>query len=196
MDQAVANNQLYTYVIVLRNESSRYVNTVGLLLVVGSALLFSREMMVRNIVIVPYLIGVIFIAALLLWNAYVHFKTDRQIYYSKALLVAGLVWMKMPYFQWLLIVFALLAILEYQAKLSPEIGFSPGHIVFNRLLKKKYSWQEIDNVILKDGLLTIDFKNNKLFQKEIDSGENEASEQEFNEWVRGQLAKSEVKSEK
>jgi hypothetical protein len=163
------------------------VNIVGFLLTAGSALLFTREMIARNQVIVPYIIGVVFIVGLLLWNAYLYFRTDREIRYSKALLVAALVWMKMPYFQWLLIVFAILAVLEYQAKLSPEIGFSDEQVVFNRLFRKKYSWSEIDNVVLKDGLLTIDFKNNKLFQKEIDSGENEASEMEFNLWVINRL---------
>lgn len=173
--------------IVLRNETSRYVNIIGFLLTAGSALLFTREMIARNQVILPYIIGVVFIVGLLLWNAYLYFKTDKEIRYSKALLVAALVWMKMPYFQWLLIVFAILAVLEYQAKLSPEIGFSPDQVVFNRLFRKKYSWKEIDNVVLKDGILTIDFENNKLFQKEIDSGENEASEMEFNLWVRDKL---------
>jgi hypothetical protein len=33
---------------------------------------------------------------------------------------------------------------------------------------KKYSWADIENVILKDGILTIDFKDNKLIQAEVD----------------------------
>ena len=183
----MADNQLYTYVIVLRNETSRYVNIIGFLLTAGSALLFAREMVLRHEVILPYLLGVLFIAGLMLWNVYVHFKTDRSVRYSKALLVAALVWMKMPYFQWLLIVFAILAILEHQAKLAPEIGFSADTIVFNRLMRKKYTWKEIDNVVLKDGVLTIDFKNNRLFQRDIDTGDNEASEMEFNLWSQERL---------
>lgn len=155
---------------------------MGFLLSFGSLLLFLREMIIRNMLVIPYLMGIIFIAGLLTWNLIARYRYDKEIYYSKALLIAGLVWTKMPYAEWLVVVFALLAILEYQAKLSPEIGFSPDRIVFNNLFRKKYSWNEIDQVILKDGLLTIDFRNNKLFQKEIDSGENEASEQEFNEW--------------
>lgn len=185
----MADNHLYTYIIVLRNETSRYVNITGFLLVVGSAILFIREMVVRNEVVLPYLLGVLFIAGLLLWNVYVYYRLDKEIYYSKALLIAGLVWMKMPYLEWLIFVFVLLALLEYQAKLSPEIGFSQEHIVFNNLLKKRYHWQEIEHVILKDGLLTIDFRNNKLFQREIDSGENEASEKEFNDWCAAHLHK-------
>ena len=180
-------DQLYTYIIVLRNETSRYVNFIGFILSVGSALMFTREMILRGEAVVPYLLGVVFIAGLLLWNLYAYYKLDKEIYYSKALLIAALVWMKMPYFEWLVFVLPVLALLEYQAKLSPEIGFSDDKIVFNRLFKKKYPWQEIDNVVLKDGLITIDFKNNQLFQKEIDSGDNEATEDEFNEWCRKRL---------
>ena len=160
----------------------------GFLLTTGSAVLFAREMIFRNQIILPYLAGIIFIAGLLVWNAYLYYKTDREIYYSKALLIAGLVWTKMPYFEWLVIVFAFLALLEYQAKRTPEIGFAEDHIMFNTLFRKKVSWSEIDNVVLRDGWLTIDFKNNKLFQKEIDSGESEASDDEFNEWIKNREA--------
>lgn len=168
--------------LVLRNETSRYVNWIGFWLTAGSAMLFIREMFIHGSVVVPYLLGVLFIAGLLLWNLYAKYKLDKEIYYSKALLIAGLVWMKMPYYQWLVFVLPLLALLEYQAKLSPEIGFSEDHVVFNRLFKKKFEWSAIEHVVLKDGLITVNFKNNRFFQKEIDSGENEATEAEFNEW--------------
>ncbi|MBO9572267.1 MAG: hypothetical protein J7497_08685, partial [Chitinophagaceae bacterium] len=126
----MADKSLYPYIITLKNESSRFVNIIGLLLSIGSAILFLREMIVRNKIVIPYFAGVIFIAILIAWNFYNYYKNDKEIYYSKALLIAGLVWTKMPYFQWMIAVFALLAILEYQAKLSPEIGFSDDHIIF------------------------------------------------------------------
>ena len=180
----MAESSVYPYIIVLKNESSKYVNVFGFLLSTGSAVLFAREMVFRNMIILPYLAGVIFIAGVLIWNAFVYYRTDKEIYYSKALLIAGLVWTKMPYFEWLVIVFAFLALLEYQAKRDIEIGFADDHIMINKLFKKKIRWNEIDNVVLRDGWLTIDFKNNKLFQKEIDTGESEASDKEFNEWVK------------
>ena len=183
----MADSTVYPYLVTLKNETSRYVNLTGLLLSVGSALLFLRELLLTGTVIFPYLLGIIFIAGLLAWNYRVWRKRTQEIYFSKALLIAGLVWTKMPYFQWLVAVFALLAILEYQAKYSPAIGFSSDKVVFYGLLRKKYAWSELDNVILKDGLLTIDFKNNRLLQKEIESGENEASEEEFNQWCRLRL---------
>jgi len=43
-------------------------------------------------------------------------------------------------------------------------------------------------VILKDGILTLDFKDNKLIQKEVlDDDEPEAEEDEFNEYCQSKL---------
>lgn len=43
--------------------------------------------------------------------------------------------------------------------------------------KKMYDWELLSNIILKDGLLTLDFKNNKILQYEIRQKEDE---DEFN----------------
>lgn len=188
MSSAAATND-YPYIIVLKNESARYVNIVGFILCVGSAILFAREMIYRHMIIAPYLAGIIFIAGLLLWNAFLYFKSDKEIYYSKALLIAGIVWTRMPYFPWLVMLFAFLALMEYQAKKPQEIGFADDHIMFNRLFRKKISWSAVDNVVLKHGVLTVDFKNNKLLQREIDTGDNEATEEEFNRWAQSRLSK-------
>ena len=51
---------------------------------------------------------------------------------------------------------------------------------------KKYSWSELDNVILKDGILTIDFKDNKLIQAEIDPN-SLIDEKEFNYFANDRL---------
>lgn len=186
MSRATPGNH-YPYIIVLKNESARYVNIVGFILCVGSAILFGREMIYRHMIILPYLAGIIFITGLLFWNAFLYFKTDKEIYYSKALLIAGIVWTRMPYFPWLVMVFAFLALMEYQAKKPQEIGFADDHIMLNRLFRKKIQWSDVENVVLKHGVLTIDFKNNRLLQREIDSGENEATEDEFNKWAQSRL---------
>ncbi len=177
------NNALYDYVIVIKNQHQGFIDIIGLLLSLGSAMLFTREMLVTGKWNIALLVGVVFIVGIIVYNLVNAKRTDKNTYYSKALLVAALVWMKMPYGQWLLFVFIILALLEYQAKLPLEIGFSRSEIVFNSLIKRRYTWSDLNNVVLKDGMLTIDFKSNKLFQKLIDDGESEATEEEFNEWV-------------
>jgi len=49
------------------------------------------------------------------------------------------------------------------------------------------NWNEVNNVLIKDGLITIDQKNNKLFQKEIDAGVSLQVENEFNAFCKHQL---------
>ncbi len=53
---------------------------------------------------------------------------------------------------------------------------------------KKYKWNQLRNVILKDDMLTLDFRNNKLMQAEIvNAGINES---EFNAFAKKQLSLS------
>lgn len=179
----MADNSIYQYIVVIKNRHNRFVNLTGFFLSFGSAVLFLREMVIQNKIIPVYLAGVAFITGIIIWNLF-KIKNQLPVHFSKALLIAAIVWTKMPYLQFMVFVFAALALFEYQAKHALEIGFSDKQIVFNTLIKKKYSWKDIDNVVLKDGLLTIDFKNNKLFQKEIDGEDKEADEEEFNNWVR------------
>jgi len=183
---------VYPYVVVLKNQHSRYINILGFLLAFLSIVFFVKELLDPGQTGFVYLIGVLFIAGVLSWNIYHSVYKGKKVYYSRALLIAALVWMKMPYFQWLVFVLIILALLEYQAKYAIEIGFSDHQIMFNTIFKKKYRWSDFTNIILKDGLLTLDFANNKILQRQIedDDDEDDADEQEFNEYCRKQLSKT------
>jgi len=54
---------------------------------------------------------------------------------------------------------------------------------------KNMQWTDLNNVILKDDLLTIDCKNNKVYQHIIQNSEQYAQEKEFNEFCRNQFNK-------
>src|SRR4051812_41206625 len=178
---------VYPYVVTLKNKNNRLIDIVGLILSVFSIIFFAKELIVSGQPVVSYLIGVIAVPVIVTWNI-VRSSKKKKVYYSRALLVAALVWMKMPYFPWLAFVFILLALLEYQAKHSIEIGFSDSHIMINSLFRKKHQWNQFNNIILKDGILTLDFTNNKVMQLEIeDDEEDDADEDEFNEYCRKQL---------
>ncbi len=104
------------------------------------------------------------------------------------LLAAAIFWLGMPYFQWMFLPFVIFALLEAQAKYPLEIGFYSEGLVLNSLFKKKFPWTSLQSVILKDGLLTLDFKNNKLIQKEVlDDDEPDAPEDEFNDYCHSKL---------
>ncbi len=48
-----------------------------------------------------------------------------------------------------------------------KIFFSASNISLNSFPKKSISYTQLQNIVLKDGLLTIDFKNNKIIQASI-----------------------------
>jgi hypothetical protein len=60
----------------------------------------------------------------------------------------------------------------------------------NTFPKKLYPWAEINNMLIKDDYITIDFKNNKLIQKQINEPVTEAIKNEFNAFCAEHLAKN------
>lgn len=52
--------------------------------------------------------------------------------------------------------------------------------------KKEFDWNSFSNVILKDNFLTLDFKNNKLIQAEIDQLQN-INETQFNVFAKSKI---------
>lgn len=51
-------------------------------------------------------------------------------------------------------------------------------------IKRNISWQTLNNIVLKDGIFTIDFKNDKLIQESIENEFSVLEESEFNEFVK------------
>ena len=73
------------------------------------------------------------------------------------------------------------AVIGFYTKRKLEIIFLKDHIIYPSLPKKKISWSDVANVILKDGMLTIDLKSNKLIQVVIDKDPAlQINEREFN----------------
>jgi hypothetical protein len=66
------------------------------------------------------------------------------------------------------------------------VSVDQSHITYPALLNDKINWEDVSAVILKDGLLTIDLKNNKLIQQDIDES-NPVDEKSFNEFCKKKL---------
>ena len=61
------------------------------------------------------------------------------------------------------------------------------NIVYPSLFNRKINWNEISNAVLKDDLLTLDFKNNKLVQQLVDESSPTINEKEFNDFCKSRL---------
>lgn len=90
-------------------------------------------------------------------------------------------------FTWIAAVYVIAAVAEKQVKFPREVAFDEEEVVFNTFPRSHYHWSEFSNVLLKDGLLTIDFKNNKLLQKEIDSHVSPQLEKDFNDFCKERI---------
>ncbi|HEY4148050.1 MAG TPA: hypothetical protein VGM41_03940 [Chitinophagaceae bacterium] len=185
---------IYQYVVTLKNSSARFIDRFSLLLLVISITLFVNEQFTNpQLVRIPYLFGVIAVViALIAIRIYYLRRGDktRPVYYSSALFIAAIGWVNMPYLPWLVIPFAVMGFFERMAKKPLEIGFSDNSIVINSLFRRRYRWTDFNNIVLKDDLLTLDFKNNRLLQRETLDEEGDAGEDEFNEYCAEQLEKA------
>ena len=176
----------YDYVVTLKRENAEKTDGVSLLLLIFSLLAMSF-VQTRTGLNLFLCFAILVILTGILTNLQA-FRKGKEMQFRSWLFVAGIFWLGMPYFQWLTFPFVLFALLEAQAKYPLEIGFHAGGIVINSLFKKKIAWESLQSVILKDGLLTLDFRNNKLFQKEVlDDDEPDADEDEFNDYCRSKL---------
>jgi len=180
----------YPYVVVLKNAAGWQFNAFGFLLNLVSCVFFTREFVFTDEKNIFLIAGIFLVIGLLLYNVG-RMRNGHKVFFNRAYLISALLWIKMPYMEWLFVAFILLAILERQVKFPLEIGFSETHVVLNTLLKRKYRWDQLSNVVLKDGILTIDFLNNHLIQREVeeDPDDDDVSEEEFNAFCQAQLQK-------
>jgi len=186
-----ATGKKFPYVVILKNATDRPFTILAILLNLASMVFFIRENFLPGNFHLIRTLAIAVLAGMMVWN-YVQMRRRKKVYYNQAYLVTGLLWMGMPYLQWLFIPFILLAVLEHQVKFPLEIGFSETQVVFNTLFKKKYKWDQLTNVMLRDGLLTMDFANNRLLQREVedDEDEDDTSEEEFNLFCKQQIKKN------
>ena len=187
----IAVRMVYQYVVTLRNTSRRYIDRFSLGVLLISVFFFLREQVIHPRIQYGHLLCSLLIAGMVGRNLLIRRnQADRTVFYSSALFIAAIGWVVMPFNQWLVLPFGLMGIFERQAKIPLEIGFSDHKIVFNTLLRRKYQWNDFNNIVLKDDLLTLDFKNNRLLQRETVDEEGDAGEDEFNDYCREQLAKA------
>ncbi len=181
---------LYDYMVYIKNERSKYINTISQLLCLISAAFFLEQQVKIGRSFSFYIASCCIIIAGLAWNRYVSQKKDQIVYYRRMLVLAGATWFYMPFMQWLAAPLVLLALLEKHSRLPLEIGITNDRIVFNTLIKREFSWNAFNNIMLKDGMLTLDFKNNRLFQKETVDDISALEEREFNDYCQVHLAKA------
>ena len=190
-------DNIFPFVVVLRQKNRKRVELLGLI----SAIIF---LLILSIRIYEYPSSRIFNLLVFVSVSGMTIYQVRQFLKSKKLsmrpvyLVAALSLLLIPPVSGFLLFFLAMALLEKFALMPEEIGFGEKEIVISGLWPKKIRWSELNNVIWKDGIITIDYKNNNLLQRETDDDEEDedydATEEEFNDYCEEQLRKANMLS--
>lgn len=184
----------FDYVVILRNNGKRSVDVMNLLLCIIAATYIVYRLAGTNYFLGYNLTSIIVLAVAML-IAYLLIAMGKRKFHLSGLILylAGIFIISNGNSTVMERLFALaliaLSAFEHKAKSNFEIGFSAQFIMFDNLFKKKYNWSEFNNIVLKDNILTLDFKNNRVYQRETIDEESDCDEDEFNEWCRQQLAR-------
>lgn len=184
----------YNYVITIKEPDYKKVNAVTflMLLIAVAFFVFTAIRLWHSTYHNAAILYLIIAGFIVLWSVYT-FVSSRQnnkvAYYRLALFAAAIGWFSEPISNyWMAGLFVIAALLERQVKFPQEIGVDEKGITFNTLPQKEYEWKDINNILLKEGMITVDYKNNNLFQHEIESDVNPALEREFNQYCQMKLA--------
>ncbi len=188
--------KIFDYVVVLKNQHKEAIEKNGWLLsalaVLPYAVAVYTEPQKWILIVLLMVLGVLLISNI------IDKKRNKKIRFAPLLVISG---MGLLFFSsiglvGLLYVFAG-AVEKYFSK-NKEIGFSQAEINITGLVPKKTNWSALNNVVIRDGLLTMDYKNNTVFQAYTDDGYNEdydVEDDEFNTYCAEQLKKNTVETQ-
>ena len=185
----MSKDRIYDYVVVLKNNNKSIIEKTGWLLSLMSLLPISIFIYQDPGSLLSYLL--IFVVLILMISNYVDKKKKKHPQFLSLLVCIGIGLISVSGNLLLGMLYIIAGISERLLSSNVEIGFSNQQIVRKGIRTKTYQWAELNNVMIKDDLLTMDFKNNSLFQAYTDDEENEEYEvedEEFNEYCKSQLA--------
>lgn len=184
------NRKQYEFILTLKHQRYATFNVISILMCLMAITAFVVAMLhipfqTYNWINV-FLIAIIFFS--LLFSFINRNREDFIVTFKWPLFAAAFLWLLFPLNVISIAIFYIIAaLLERQVKFPQEIGFGKDEIRFNTFPERSYEWNELKNVMLKDDLLTLDFLNNKIIQREIEPAELTEEENEFNEFCRKRL---------
>ena len=175
------------YKIILRSDKVNKYNTIGWLFILFNIAATTSIALTKKETGTAAFIYVMLPALVALFLYYRQNKVgtgERKIDFTFILL--ALSWIFLQLF-WVAAIVILFGILHGIAIRRLVVLADTNKIIYPSFPARSIEWNELSNVILKDDLLTIDFKNNKIIQQLIDKTEDPVNEKEFNDFCTKQL---------
>ncbi len=172
-----------SYRITLKNDRVKFYKLIALLLVLSNLSVFTF-LLIAGVhfyeAAASLLLSVLYIIYLLYFSK--KSKTPFFINEFTFFILAGC-WITLQSY---LVAFAciVIGILYHLSLQKLQILFTGNFVKKLNFPQKEFSWAVFSNVLIKDNILTMDFKNNALIQAEAENGINEI---EFNEFAEQQI---------
>jgi hypothetical protein len=172
------------FIILLKNEKLKTYTIIGWLIIALNFAAFIYFGISRHtgIMALPF-----YTAGLLLVIFFFRRMSKREEFESDSLSlsfsVAIIAWIVLQLY-WAAVIIFFLFLFQDISRRKLVVLVYEDRLIYPSFPKRTIEWQEMNNAILKDGWLTIDLKNNKIFQNEIVSP---TSEMEFNEFCDAHL---------
>jgi hypothetical protein len=166
--------------IVLKNEKAKTYTTISWLIIALNFISFlylGISGSVEKINQPFFAAGLLF--CIFLFQLLVKKKNESEINkFSLSFSVVVIAWIIMQFY-WMAALNFFLFIFQDISRRRLVVLFFEDRIIYPSFPKRTIQWQELSQVILKDDILTIDLKNDKIFQNEIISDVNDAELNEF-----------------
>jgi hypothetical protein len=178
------------YEIVLKNDRVKYytlfgwfIITINVIAIVYTTYVSNKFQQMKWVLLA---LGLIVLGSLIYKYSKKHFLGDAKHLPAFCLIIPAWIILGLS---WFAALNAFLVPFSVLAARIPIVYLNKENISYPSFRRQDIRWIELTNVILKDGYLTIDFKNNKLIQQLIDETNTLIDEKEFNEFCRQQLNK-------
>lgn len=172
------------FVITLKNEKLKTYTTISWLMIMLNVAAFIYMGIAKKSTLdsLPYFSAGLLISIFILrWV--IKRETIENEMISLAFSVAIITWIIIQLYLIAAVVLLLFIFQEISRRRLVVLVFEES-ISYPSFPKRVIEWKELNNIILKDGLLTIDLKNNRVFQNETESV---VYEPEFNEFCQSRI---------
>jgi hypothetical protein len=172
----------------LKQEKQRSFIWFSWLIIIGNLALFiylSALSGFKNIG--PLLYVVLAIIAIIVVYYSKEQREKPRLYVLFLIIILG--WINSRTYWWVAIPILIFMILDGIARRELIVKVFADKIIYPSWPPSEIKWQELNNVIIKDRVLTIDFKSDKLIQQLIDEKNTQIDEKEFNAFCQQQLNK-------
>lgn len=188
----ITQNEMHSYRFVLKNDKRRFYKSFSLFLLILNAVaicLFLYYQPQTAVQRASGLICIILAASIIVLREKMpaHRLTGPGVLI--VMLAIAAYWLALGYWGAAIVV-AILAILYNGVNKVPEVIVTKEQILYPSFPVRTIEWATVSNLVLKDGLLTIDLRNNHIIQQPVQVSANTATEREINEFCREQIARN------